>query len=68
MRTPVKIELHSERPMTPPGGTICGGDREAAEKYIAAAHCQKHKRLAKKCKTCMDIWLNRVDECFMAVM
>ena len=51
-----------------PEGAICGGNRETAEKYIAAAHCPKHKRLSKKCESCMKIWLDRLDECFMAVM
>ena len=37
-----------------PDGAICGGNREAAEKYIAAAHCSKHKRLAKNVK---PVWL-----------
>jgi hypothetical protein len=50
-------------------GAICGGNKREANKILKQdGHCEKHKKLNKKCEGCLDKYIELTDIMFMALM
>lgn len=68
-RKAVKGHLLSRGTFMKTDGAICGGNKREANKILKQdGHCEKHKKLNKKCEGCLDKYIELTDIMFMALM